>query len=146
MLCLLKALSPGNIFQDAHEHIPDKARRQRELDIGGNPEARGRGHLQPLRHAGTLHQHHFGLKGSSSRWRSTINSINASRTSSRFEWYTLNIIAPDYWLTGQCSRVICTRFATGLLIVTVMLTHLCLDVCIRLTCPRAGDGGAESWL
>ena len=51
-----------NIFQDAHEHIPDKARRQRELDIGGNPEARGQGHLQPLRHAGTLHQHHFGLK------------------------------------------------------------------------------------
>lgn len=52
----------GNIFQDAYEHVPDKARRQRELDIGGNPEARGQGHLQPLRHAGTLHQHHFGLK------------------------------------------------------------------------------------
>ena len=51
-----------DILQDAHEHIPDKARRQRELDIGGNPEARGQGHLQPLRHAGTLHQHHFGLK------------------------------------------------------------------------------------
>ena len=63
-----------NIFQDAHEHVPDKARRQ------------------PVLCTSTI----SGIKGSSSRWRSTINSINASRTSSRFEWYTLNIIAPDY--------------------------------------------------
>ncbi len=26
------------------------------------PKRGGQGHLQPLRHTGTLHQHHFGLK------------------------------------------------------------------------------------
>ena len=49
----------GNIRQHAHEHIPDKGGGKRKVDIGGDAEGVRQLHLQPLRHAGTLHQHGF---------------------------------------------------------------------------------------
>ncbi len=51
-----------NVRQHAHEHIPDKRGGQRKFNIGGDTEGLRQFHLQPLRHAGTLHQHGFGGK------------------------------------------------------------------------------------
>ncbi len=52
----------GNAGQHAHEHIPNKGGGQRKGDIGGDAELLRQLHLQPLRHARALHQHHFRLE------------------------------------------------------------------------------------
>ena len=51
-----------DIRQHADKHLPDEARRQREINIRGNTKLAGKRHLQPLCHTGALHQHHFRLK------------------------------------------------------------------------------------
>ena len=58
----VKGALAGDFGQDAGEHVPDKARGQREVDIRGNAKALGQRHLQPLRHPGTLYEDHFRLE------------------------------------------------------------------------------------
>ncbi|CVE00861.1 Uncharacterised protein [Serratia marcescens] len=59
-------LAEGALFRDIRqhpgEHVPNKGRRQRKRNIGGDAELFRQLHLQPLRHTGALHQHHFRLK------------------------------------------------------------------------------------
>ena len=48
-----------HVRQHPGEHLPDKARGQGKVDIGGDAEGPGQLQLEPLGHAGTLHQDLF---------------------------------------------------------------------------------------
>ncbi|MNG86007.1 hypothetical protein D3C79_447790 [compost metagenome] len=56
----------GALFRDPRqnpgEHLPDEGCGQWEGDIGCDAKLFRELHLQPLRHTGALHQHHFLLK------------------------------------------------------------------------------------
>ncbi|MNT16329.1 hypothetical protein D3C72_1514260 [compost metagenome] len=52
-----------HIRQHLGEHLPDEAGGQREVDIGGDAEGLGQLQLEPLGHAGTLHQDLLVLEG-----------------------------------------------------------------------------------
>ncbi|MNK76238.1 hypothetical protein D3C87_958030 [compost metagenome] len=53
----------GHIRQHLGEHLPDEAGGQREVDVGGDAEGLGQLQLEPLGHAGTLHQDLLVLEG-----------------------------------------------------------------------------------